>query len=99
MSRTGAETGEKPTKEAIDKAESVDYSSLSEQLESLTEPELKAVEVLAGGACYKDELIRSSGLSAPSAMAALTMLQLKGYVREENGRYRLLVRYENNGTV
>ena len=99
MPRTEAENWEKPTKEAIDKAESVDYSSLSEQLESLTEPELKAVEVLAGGACYKDELIRHSGLSAPSAMAALTMLQLKGYVREENGRYRLLVRYENNGTV
>ncbi len=83
--------GEKPTKEAIDKAETVDYSSLSEQLESLTEPELKAVEVLAGGPCFKDELIRHSGMSAPNAMAALTMLQLKGYVREENGRYRLLV--------
>ncbi len=92
--RIGAESGEKPTKEAIDKDESVDYSSLSEQLESLTEPELKAVEVLAGGACYKDELIRQSGLSAQSAMAALTMLLLKGYVREENGRYRLLVRFQ-----
>ena len=48
----------------------------------------------AGGACYKDELIRQSGLSAQSAMAALTMLLLKGYVREENGRYRLLVRFQ-----
>ena len=55
---------------------------------------MKAVEVLAGGACYKDELIRQSGLSAQSAMAALTMLLLKGYVREENGRYRLLVRFQ-----
>ncbi len=91
--RMKAESGEKATKEAIDKAGSVDYSSLSEQLEGLTEPELKAVEVLAGGACFKDELIRRSGLSAQSAMAALTMLQLKGYVRDENGRFRLLVRY------
>ena len=97
--RNRANMPEDPTKEAIDKAGSVDYSSLSEQLESLTEPELKAVEVLVGGACYKDELIRSSGLSAPSAMAALTMLQLKGYVREENGRYRLLVRYDGQGTT
>ena len=88
----GADAGEKPTKEAIDKGQSVDYSSLSEQMESLTEPELKAVEALAAGACYKDELIRRSGLAAPSAMAALTMLQLKGYVRDEDGRYRLLVR-------
>ena len=87
-------SGEDPTKEAIDKADTVDYSSLSEQLEGLTEPELKAVEVLAGAACFKDELIRRSGLSAQSAMAALTMLQLKGYVREESGRYRLLVRYQ-----
>jgi DNA processing protein len=92
--RNRPESGAVPTKEAIDKADTVDYSSLSEQLEGLTEPELKAVEVLAGGACFKDELIQHSGLSAQSAMAALTMLQLKGYVREETGRYRLLVRYD-----
>ena len=98
-SRKRAEREENPTKEAIDKAESVDYSSLSEQLESLTETELKAVEVLAGGACFKDELIRRSGLSAQNAMAALTMLQLKGYVREENGRYRLLVRWTDRRGV
>ena len=94
-----AQTPEDPTKEAIDKAGSVGYSSLSEQLESLTEPELKAVEVLARGERFKDELIRMSGLSAQSVMAALTMLQLKGYVREENGRYRLLVRYTDQSQV
>ena len=38
--------------------------------------------------------IETTGLSAQSAMAALTMLQLKGYVREEAGRYRLLVSYD-----
>ena len=92
--RSRPESGADPTKEAIDKADTVDYSSLSEQLEGLTEPELKAVEILAGGACFKDELIQRSGLSAQSAMAALTMLQLKGYVREEAGRYRLLVSYD-----
>ena len=90
-SRQGS--GEDPTKEAIDKAETVDYSSLSDQLKGLTEQELKAVEALAEAPCFKDELIRRSGLSAQSAMAALTMLQLKGYVREESGKYRLLVRY------
>ena len=93
--RSRPEPGEDPTKEAIDKADTVDYSSLSEQLEGLTEQELKAVEVLAEAPCFKDELIRRSGLSAQSAMAALTMLQLKGYVREESGKYRLLVRYHN----
>ena len=93
--RSRPESGADPTKEAIDNTSTVDYSSLSEQLEGLTEPELKAVEVLAGGACFKDELIQRSGLSAQSAMAALTMLQLKGYVREEGGRYRLLVRYNH----
>ncbi len=94
-----AQSRDNPTKEAIDKAGSVDYSSLSEQLESLTEPELKAVEVLARGERYKDELIRMSGLSAQNVMAALTMLQLKGYVREENGKYRLLVRYRDQSQV
>ena len=97
--RSGSNPGEKPAKEAIDKAQSVDYSTLSEQLESLTADELRVVEVLAGGACFKDELIRSSGLAPQNVMAALTLLQLKGYVREENGRYRLLVRYNDHSTV
>jgi DNA processing protein len=99
MARIQAGDTEKPTKEAIDKAQTVDYSSLAEQLESLTEQELKLVEVLTAGAGFKDELIRRSGLAAPAAMAALTMLQLKGYAREENGRYRLVVRYRDPGEV
>ena len=82
------------TKDAIDNPGTVDYSSLTEQLSSLTEQELKAVGALAQGECFADELIRRSGLSASAGMAALTMLQLKGYVREESGKYRLLVRYE-----
>ena len=57
------------------------------------------MEVLTAGAGFKDELIRRSGLAAPAAMAALTMLQLKGYAREENGRYRLVVRYRDPGEV
>ncbi len=85
------------TKEAIDKAEGVDYSSLSEQLESLTETELKAVGQLAQGPCFGDELIRRTGIPASEALAALTMLQLKGYVQEENGKYRLLVQYQGEG--
>ena len=84
---------EEATKDAIDNPDSVDYSSLTEQLSSLTEQELKAVAALAKGECYADELIRRSGLGASAGMAALTMLQLKGYVREERGKYRLLVRY------
>lgn len=84
-------SGDVATKEAIDKASSVDYSSLTEQLEDLTEQELKLVTALAGGAAYADELIRRSGLPSPETMAGLTMLQLKGYVREEYGKYRLIV--------
>ncbi|MBR2717112.1 MAG: DNA-processing protein DprA [Oscillospiraceae bacterium] len=79
------------TKEAIDKADTSGYISLTEQLESLSEEELRLIEVLAKGVCYADVLIRRSGLEAQGAMAALTMLQLRGYVREEYGRYRLLV--------
>lgn len=86
--------GAEATNSPIDKVKPVDYSSLTEQLESLTAAELKAVEALAGGACYADELIRRCGIPAPEVMAALTMLQLKEYVREESGKYRLLVRYK-----
>ena len=94
-----SENGSSSTKSPIDKGKTVDYSSLTEQLESLTAAELNTVEALARGACYADELIRRSGLPAPEVMAALTMLQLKGYVREESGKYRLLVRYEENTGV
>lgn len=94
-----AGNGPETTKSPIDKGEPVDYSSLTEQLESLTAAELNAVEALARGACYTDELIRRSGLPAPEVMAALTMLQLKGYVREESGKYRLLVRYRESTDV
>ena len=79
---------------ALDKRESEDYSSLEEQLESLTEPELKLVGTLAEGVFYPDELLRRSGLSASDGMAALTMLEIKGYVKEENGQYRLLIHKE-----
>lgn len=85
---------EKATNGALDKRESEDYHSLKEQLESLTEPEIKLVGALSEGTQYPDELLRRSGLSASAGMAALTMLEIKGYVREENGRYRLLVQME-----
>jgi len=84
---------EEAAKESIDKNISVDYSSLSEQLNSLTEDELKVVGALAQGECFSDEVIQRCGLSAGSCMAALTMLQLKGYVQDQGGRFRLAVQY------
>ena len=85
---------EKATDSTLDKQESEDYHSLQEQLESLSEQELKLVGALAGGPQYADELLRRSGLSAADGMAALTMLQIRNYVKEENGQYRLLVQKE-----
>lgn len=89
----GENGSQKPTKEAIDKNNTVAYDTLSEQLDSLSEQELKLVGALAQGELFADELIRRSGLEAGDGMAALTMLQLRGYVREQNGRQKLVVRY------
>ena len=79
---------EKPN---LDKPGDVGYHALKEQLAELTEAELELVRLLAGGEKHSDDLIAAAGREAGEVLTALTMLQLKGYVAEENRVYRLLV--------
>ena len=90
--QNAAETSPNATKNSIDKAETVGYSSLKEQLGALSEAELQVVAALSGGERYADEIIRRTGLPAAEALAAATMLQLRGYAEERGGVYRLLIR-------
>ena len=75
----------------LDKAGDVGYHALKEQLTELSETELALVGLLAEGEKHSDDLIAALGKDAGEVLTTLTMLQLKGYVSEENRRYRLLV--------
>lgn len=75
----------------LDKPGDVGYHALKEQLAELTEAELEVVKLLVKGPKHSDDLIAAAGREAGEVLTALTMLQLKGYVQEENRVYRLLV--------
>lgn len=88
-SRAGSER--RPAQKMVDKPTGLGYIALEEQLDALTAQELKIVGLLAEGEQYADLIIRGAELPAGEVLAALTMLQLKGYVQEQNGLYRLVV--------
>ena len=75
----------------VDKPQGLGYIALEEQLSELTAEEIRIVGILSQGDQYADLIIRGAGLPAGEVLAALTMLQLKGYVQEQNGLYRLVV--------
>ena len=75
----------------LDKAGDVGYHALKEQLAELTDAELELVGLLAGGEKHSDDLIAATGRDPGEVLTSLVMLQLKGYVAEEDRRYRLLV--------
>ena len=75
-----------PIKKEIDKPEDIVYIDLTEKLESLSEPERRIMLALERPDMHADELIEATGLSAPEALAALTMLQVTGFVIQGSGR-------------
>ena len=79
------------SKPHLDKPGDVGYHALKEQLAELSETELELVGLLAGGEKHSDDLIAATGRDPGEVITSLVMLQLKGYVAEEDRRYRLLV--------
>ena len=57
------------------------------ELEKLPEPQRRILTALTRPDMHADDLIAASGLSAAEALAALTMLQLTGYVTADGKRY------------
>jgi DNA processing protein len=75
----------------LDKPEDVGYHALKEQLKELSEAEIQLVGLLVSGPKHSDDLIAAADREAGEVLTTLTMLQLKGYVQEENRVYRLVV--------
>ena len=83
------ETTPTPIKKEIDKAEDIVYIDLQEKQEKLAklpDPQRRIMEALTRPDMHADELIEATGLSAAEALAALTMLQVTGYVTQGAGR-------------
>lgn len=82
-----AEAGaqKEPDKKSVDKQPAPSYSDL-ETTADLPGDEGVVLSHLKGGEQNIDELIAEAGLSAAAVLAALTMLEVKGYVQTLPGR-------------
>lgn len=59
---------------------------LESQLETLTEPQLKIVSVMDRPEMHVDDIIDLTQLPASAVLSELTILQIKGFVRQEQGK-------------
>lgn len=88
-----ARTHEIETKKAIDKPEKAVYIDLQKQLESLSEAQIAIITAMDTDGIHVDTIIERTGLTPSKVLAELTMLQLKGFVRQESGkRFTLIIK-------
>ena len=77
---------EKCAKKVVDKAPDAAYIDLQKQLESLSPGQLKIIAAMEEETVHVDTIIERSGLAPAKVLAELTLLQIKGYVRQETGK-------------
>lgn len=68
-------------KKTVDKPQTSAYIDLQDVREKLNGNELTVAECLQDGELHVDQIVEQSGLPTAGVLAALTMLELKGYVR------------------
>ena len=78
------ETDDKIT---IDKPQTSAYIDLNEISDKLTEIELKVARLLQDGRCHVDQIIEKTGMSTATVLSALTVMELKGYVKRLPAKY------------
>lgn len=81
-----AKKPDKKTKKVIDKGTGTGYIDLKDQLDGLSEAQLKIISAIDGGGSHIDDIIEATGLGAAAVLAQLTVLEIKGFVRREAGR-------------
>ena len=77
--------GLKPKKD-IDKPEAEEYIDLVKQLEGLSEKQLRIVAAITAPGTHVDDIAEGCGLGSTEVLGELTMLQLLGFVRQEEGK-------------
>jgi len=70
----------------IDNHKKREYIDLQEQLSGLPECQLKIVSIMDEKSKHIDDIIELKALSAPEVLSELTILQIKGFVSQENGK-------------
>ena len=70
----------------IDREKKREYIDLKDQLEGLTEAQLKIVSVMDSPEKHIDDIIAASGLQAAAVLADMTILQIKGVVTAGSGK-------------
>lgn len=78
---------EKRTKKVIDKPDNTAYIDLKKQLEGLSPSQLKIIGVMDRASMHVDDIINLSGFKPSKVLADLTLLQIKGFVRQEGGKH------------
>ena len=76
----------KPAKKTVDKAPAAAYIDLQKQLDGLSPSQLKIIGAMEENSVQVDTIIERSGLQPAKVLADLTMLQIKGFVRQESGK-------------
>lgn len=70
----------------IDKEKAPAYIDLQQQLEGLSEQQLKIIAAISEPHRHVDDIIRDCGLPAPTVLSELTMMQIQGFVKQEAGK-------------
>lgn len=73
-------------KKEIDKEKAPAYIDLQQQLEGLSERQLKIIAAMNEPHRHVDDIIRDCGLPAPTVLSELTMMQIQGFVKQEPGK-------------
>lgn len=82
-----------PVEKTVDNEPDVKYIDWQECKEALSDEQQVVLQAMGEKLCRTDDLVELTQLPARRVLSALTMLQIKGYVTEENGKqFRAAVR-------
>lgn len=84
--RGGVRPAPERVKNEIDKPRDIVYIDVSERIAGLPEVQRRILQAMDRPNMHTDEIIEAAGLSAPETLAALTMLQVAGFVVQGPGR-------------
>lgn len=82
---------EKTQKKVVDKADEAAYIDLKKQLDDLSPSQVKIVGAMDETSMHVDTIIERTALAPAKVLADLTLLQIKGYVRQETGKRFTLI--------
>ena len=78
-------------KKEIDKRESADYIDIAARRRELSENEGKVFDALTSPEMQVDEITAACGLKAGEVLSALTLLEIKGFVKQSAGKRFTLI--------